>query len=633
MTRSWLTLSRRAQLILVDDPSFIPDFVLPVLDFDHHGELILPVIDFSQRSKASSQLSPVDNSSGSPADLPFIDLNIRHSSSQASVNIASPFDKSKRPQNDNSMMSMFGQEEALPWDAYPLRIDADGNVEEPELPFYPSQGEKNPFDENGELAPGVPSGPAIPNDEVPIMYGDDDAQIAFGDDEQQQQYPIMDPAQQKAPYTKDVPLPSEEELSSDLGDLPPSQPKRRQRKIKTLAPDSATHISRADFKSWSDNYMARIAEAHDVPRQVTAAQAKKNAYILVFGMGLGDIGVLNDFPGVQHELAEFFAGDSFMDMMMSDMLAGVEEQAEEEMEEGARGAARRRSASVAFGSEDGQSQDGRRVRSRADDGEEQDQQISQSQQDGQIGKDGMVAFGSDPADMVPEIGREHPGSALSDHRRSSHAPWNRQSSVEAGRNAVDGSPLVGRGSILQQSNVKFSDDGAPAFGSDGFAPLQYDGIAHDLSSLGEIGAAAGVSTHEASTSQLMRQALDREGRNFLGFVEGFAALRGEGDEHRANLRWVEFDGLFEKHDKTQAVVAQAFLHVLALATKGQVRVKQEGLEENEPFGKIRLGVTGAFQDAHLSVVEELHGDDLDEADEMEGIDMESDHAKASVPEV
>lgn len=617
-----LTFARRTQLVLVDDPNFVPDFTLPALDFDDNGDLVLPGLDFSQRSKMSSQHSPLDSSSGSPGNLPFINLNIRHSSSQGSVNIPSPFHGENQPQDDDSKLPMFGEDEELPWGNHPLTIDEHGNMfEEPELPPHPLQIEDDPFGEiDGPALKGF-GGIHLPDDDPQVMFGDDDAQVIIGEDEQQQQHqlPVMESAQEMVHSNKHVPLPSEEQLSSDLGEVPQPQ-RQRKRRTKALAPDSATHISRSEFKSWSDNYMVRIEEAQLQPPQVSTAHARKNAFVLVFGMGLGDIGVLNAIPGMEHELAEFYAGDNLKDMLLGEVLAGVEEGVEEEMEERARGAARRRSASVAFGSEDEQSQDGRRIRIRTDEEERQDS--VQNRQDDPAVEEGMMPFGSDIADMIPEVGREHPGSALSDHHRSSNAPWNRHSSVEVGRNAVGSSPLVGRGSILQQANVKFSDDGAPAFGSDGFAPLQYDGAAHDLSSFADFGAAAGISTQEANTSQFMREALDREGRNFLGFVEGVAVQRGDEDEHSTNLRWVQFDGLFEEQDKTKAVVAQAFLHVLTLATKGQIKVKQEGLDKLEPFGEIRIGAMTAGQEAYLSAEEELSEEDVGGDDGMEGIEME-----------
>ncbi|CAN8100314.1 unnamed protein product [Discula destructiva] len=608
-TGSRLTSSRRAQLILVDDPNFVPDFGLPALQFDDNGGLVLPGLDFSSGGKLCSQFSPMDSGGGSPANLPFVDLNIRHSSSQASVNLASPFNKPNQPQNDNSTMG-FGEEEELPWDNFPIRIDADGNlIEEPQLPVHPAQLDQDPFGQLGDPAHKVPEGPHLPDDNGLVIFGDEDVQINPDDDEQhqqqQQQFAVLGSAQYNAQDSKDVRLPSEEELSSDLGDVPP--PKRRQRKIKSLAPDFATHVSRAELRSWMDGYATRIEEAQHATSLVTLAQARKNAYNLVFGAGLGDIGVFSIIPGLEHELSEFFAGDNLKEMLLGNMIDVAEEEGDEDLAEGARGGARRRSASVAFGSEGDQSQDGRRVRSRAD--------REGGEQGAQIINDGMMGFGSDPAEMIPEVGREHPGSALSDHHRSSNAPWNRRSSVEVGRNAVEGSPLIGRGSMLQQSNVKFSDDRAPAFGSDGFAPLQYDG-AHDLSSFADFGAAEGVALQEASTSQIMRKALDREGRDFLSFVEQVAAQRGEEDEQDEDLRWVEFDGLFEREDQTRAVASQAFLHVLTLATKGQVRVKQEDLKKYEPFGKIHVGITTALHDEYRSAEKEPKGE------EMEGVELD-----------
>lgn len=608
-----LTWGRRTQIVLVDDPNFVPDLILPPLDFDENGDLVLPGFEFSQRSKVLSQFSPLDHGSNSPANAPFINLNIRHSSSQGSVNLASPFDNGRQSQKDDSMFpGAFGEEEELPFADFPIRIDADGNlIEEPELPLHPSQ--QIDF---AEPATKDQSGVHFPDDEGMIVHGDEDALKIFGDDEGQ--LPVVDAAQHSIEQNDDVPFPSEEPVSPEPAEeqVQHQRKQRKQRKAKSLAPDVATHISRAEFKNWTDNYRARTQEAQDGPRQVAAAQAKKNAYNLVFGKGLGDVGILNGIPGLDHELAHFFAGENLKDIVMGDILAGVEEEVEEE---NARGGRRRRSASVAFGSENEAGEDGRRVRPRADEGE-QEQQVDRSQQDAQVVDDSAMMFGDDQ-DLLPEVGREHPGSALSDHRRSSNAPWNRPSSVvpssarsgkhiEAGRNAVEQSPLVGRGSILQQSEAKFSDDGVPVLGSDGFAPFGNDG-AHDPSSFGDFGVEAGVSMQEVSTSQFMREALDREGRNFLGFVERVAADHGEEDAREESLRWVDFSGLFEPQDNTRAVVAHAFLHVLTLATKNQIKVRQDGVEQKEPFGEIRVGVKSAIQDDH---------DDFDE-DVGEGQEM------------
>jgi meiotic recombination protein REC8 len=101
--------------------------------------------------------------------------------------------------------------------------------------------------------------------------------------------------------------------------------------------------------------------------------------------------------------------------------------------------------------------------------------------------------------------------------------------------------------------------------------------------------------HDAQpASQVMRHALDREGQNFLGYVESIAREKGypDGDENSNGRWWVEFEELFQPEDQKRAVVAQAFHHVLLLATKNVIKVKQDGQGGHEPFGAIHLGVEG-----------------------------------------
>lgn len=488
--------------------------------------------------------------------------------------------------DDSFFPALFGEDEELPFADF-LQVDEDGNLieAEPELPAHPAQLE-DPFAESVQKDQSGDG--QIIDDEGLHIHGDEDAPTIFGGDDLQ--------------GNNEVQLPSEESLGSEAAE--PEPPKRKPRKIKPLAPDSATHINRAEFKNWTDNYLSRSLDSKDVSLQVTAGQAKKNAYHLVFGRGLGDVGLLHGVPGVNHELAEFFSGANLEDLIMGDILESIREDVEKELG----GPDRRRSASVAFGSEAG-GEVGRRVRPRAD----EDQQFGHSQQEAQVINEDVVVFDD------PELGREDFGSA---NRRSSNAPWNRPSSavpssirsnknVEVGRHAVDNSPLVRRGSILQPpSDPKFSGAGLPNFGSDAFAPFYGDG-AHDLSSFDEFGVAAGVPTQEANTDQFMREALDREGRNFLEFVERVVGDRGREDSMDKRQRWIDFDRLFDPEDKTRPVVAQAFLHVLTLATKNQIRVKQAGVEEKIPFGDIDLGVT-----APLVEVEEQDSDEeMDDVDE------------------
>lgn len=55
-------------------------------------------------------------------------------------------------------------------------------------------------------------------------------------------------------------------------------------------------------------------------------------------------------------------------------------------------------------------------------------------------------------------------------------------------------------------------------------------------------------------------------------------------------RWIAFDHLATPGTHSKAVAAQAFLHVLSLASMGAVAVDQEGAARNEPFGTIRVGI-------------------------------------------
>lgn len=570
------------QLILVDDPNFVPDFNLPPLDFDENGELRLPGWNLCHSTRLSqiSQLSLLESGGfgASPTRAPFINLDIRRSSSQGSLGLGSPFGKGNQKPDDGDINMEFGEEEVLPFADFGLTIDADGNLveqPEPELPPYPPS-----------MVGKAGSGPQLPDYEGLIMSVDEELQMIFGDEELHLPEAALAQSIPQQADRSPVPIPSEEILSSDPSTQEPRR--RRKRNNKRMAPDSATHVGREEFKGWTENYVARIEEAHKAPHQVTAAQARKNAYNLIFGMGIMGIGILNSIPGLDHPLAQLFAGEEFRSIVMGDPREEVEESR----------ARRRRSASDAFSATEGN--DERRVRARLDEFLERERQAGRNEQNAQIVDDPTMVFGDD---LLPEVGREHPGSAMSDHRRSSNVPWNRPSSVipssvrsqkgtEGGRHAVESSPRVGRGNILL-ADPQFSDGNMPAFGSEQEA----------LSPQSGLGPAASVDMQEASTSQLVQNALDREGRNFLGFLERVAANRGEGDkggdgeeEAEEARRWVPFDDLFELRDKTRVVLAQAFLHVLTLATKGQISVRQDGVEEGIPFGEIHIGVTGPLQE-------------------------------------
>lgn len=157
------------------------------------------------------------------------------------------------------------------------------------------------------------------------------------------------------------------------------------------------------------------------------------------------------------------------------------------------------------------------------------------------------------------------------------------------------SPLVGRG------RERFSSIDLPA------GIPEDEGQIHagaDLSSLGGLddfqlyGPAAGVTTQEAAESQWMRATLDAESGNFLEFVRMEIAAKPkagviEGDEDELAAEGasakpsMDFGELLPPERHTKTVAAQGLLHVLALATKGLLRVQQD-----EDYGAIAIEVTG-----------------------------------------
>lgn len=141
------------------------------------------------------------------------------------------------------------------------------------------------------------------------------------------------------------------------------------------------------------------------------------------------------------------------------------------------------------------------------------------------------------------------------------------------------SPLVGRGPQRYSSLELHIDDGeGELLGG------------HDVSMSNAedefqlYGPAAGVSTQVAAESQWMRATLDQESNNFLEFVRNDIAAKAADVDDEAP-RSVFFDNLLPTSQHSHIVAAQAFHHVLALATKGLIDVQQD-----LAYGRISLGL-------------------------------------------
>jgi meiotic recombination protein REC8, fungi type len=171
------------------------------------------------------------------------------------------------------------------------------------------------------------------------------------------------------------------------------------------------------------------------------------------------------------------------------------------------------------------------------------------------------------------------------------------------------SPLIGRGSNLPGNLDHFSlaqeDDDIIYGRDDDFRSITGSQPAFGLPSSSRatsrqpnnkdfemFGPAAAVDTQTAGTSQWVRQALDHESNNFFEYVKNSIDERAvdELSQEGQGAGFVTFGELFEEDRDTAVVAAQAFYHILTLATKKRVWVEQPDGDE-VLGGEIRVGIT------------------------------------------
>ncbi|KAK3330544.1 Rec8 like protein-domain-containing protein [Apodospora peruviana] len=571
--------ANRNQLILLDDPEFDLNIDLPALHFDDEGNLT-DAQGIKASQKTSSQFSPLERNSlssiGADSGSFLAGFDLPHSSPGGrDSQVKSPF---KPPFTIDDMVYLNAEDKAMPtreeeepvqvFDDWGIEIDADGNLiglaEEPELPTLPHQ--------ITEQVTGVTQ---TSDPFVPFSDAQGDVVMNLGET------PLPE-AEAFAPLQEEQQL--EQVLSSDKAIMPT----RRRRRQAQLAPDEMTYVSREVIRGWETNYLANAEQARRIRRGVTVTTAKKNAYHFVFGRGIANTGFPTGIPVFpDYPLAKYFSGDG-----LQARLFGMDIDDDEEEEQAPRGHRRTRLESLELEEDD---EARRRVRRRlsGEDEQQSGQGVTQQQQSQTPSR--LLA------EEETEIGREA-GPALSD--LPSDVPWNRGSSQVLGSSIkgsatgrgqsrqVSASPLQGRGNRLPSDNIElFSDQ--PVFGSDGDFPM-YSAANIFSSDPIEVGDGSQQNATAADTSQVMREALDREGRNFLGYVETIAKEKGLRDQHEDQQQgqeryWVNFEDLFDKPDKNRTVVVQAFSHVLALATKDAIKAHQE-CENMTPFGPIRVGV-------------------------------------------
>ncbi|TEA19188.1 Meiotic recombination protein rec8 [Colletotrichum sidae] len=546
---------RREQIVLSDDPGFVPSNRIPMLELDDDilfGSQFVSTPSTGRGNKSQSQMSPFP-------DLIDLDLNSHIVLDLSSSNYN--FSPIPRQADASTFLPQTRKDvkSGLNMDQLRLANDIDDDF----------AGFEMNVDENGALIDDDIELPPLPRAEhLPVDPEMDEQQ----QNQQQGEDPIMfdgdipiidsDPFAPRQENGVEAVQTSEEAQSEER-----VAPAKKRRRV-TMAFDKDTSVSIAIVKNWQTDYAEHNERLNGRKRRkVTIAEARDNAYHLVLGRGLFNVGDREGATGLRYPLAQFYAGNGLRDRVF-----GPPEPGSEAPETPSR-RGRRRTSDEAFGEEAQE----RHVRPKNDDPPEQGRPSDEDYDLGHMFVDDSLEMGMEAA------------QAMSERMSSSMMPWNQTPSV--GRGSSIGGPnpqQAGRQlSSLRGSSLPPFDQLPDLHQSDVGNFPNSQGISSEQGE-GLLDGVQDVSQNESHWSHSSRDVASTE---FLQWVEGEALKTGQVREEDAleNRRWVRFEDLVDPDTRGHIVAAQAFYHILALATKSAIRVEQES-ENMEPFGQIHIGV-------------------------------------------
>ncbi|KAL6889737.1 hypothetical protein HDV57DRAFT_487601 [Trichoderma longibrachiatum] len=572
--------------MLEDDPGFDPLAALPNFDLLRWDkDLVLypsqgPASNFSQMTP----LGTASQSSSSPRHPPaLINLQLPPSSQSAASgripsdfgNLSPLFGKSIHLPDDMPEFNPFGEDE---YPSVGLDFDGEGNLiglfdAEPELPPLPVAA-----------SPVVGLGlQRVPKQNRASIMQEEENLLDFGDDAQQVVGAIQS--------VEDQPM-EDQQQAAETAEGETAQASARMARTRRpglyIMLDTSISLPSSVMKSWSDINRHHLAANLKQQRTTTTpAQAKKNAMALLYEHGVAHVGAYHQKAGLDHPLATEFAG-----IWLKARLQGQEPDEVEQHEPTKRG--RRRKSDEAFEGEQGD--DDRNTRPRTTEDVELGRGVDHNAHD-----DAHIMFDDN---SMPEIGMEA-APPMEDRHSSSMMPWSRPGSAVPGssvrgsaqKSKVAPSPLFNRGSALGVID-RHSDPGEPLFGLDDFGSQD--------SSFQMGGPVGPLDFDHGNDTQASTQGLDVTSQNFLEYATEQAEKTGvTHSRDPRNRRWIEFEELADPSTHTKAIAAQAFLHVLSLATKNVVSVRQDGVAAMQPFGTLRIGIKPASEGVYAESDDEL----------------------------
>ncbi|EHK18866.1 uncharacterized protein TRIVIDRAFT_44046 [Trichoderma virens Gv29-8] len=535
--------TKRQNIILEDDPSFDPLAALPNFDLLQWDRDLVLLPSQGSASKFS-QMTPLGTASQGSSSPPrhhsaLINLQLPPSSQSAA--------SCRLPSDFGNLSPLFGRS----------------------IHHTDSMGEFQPFGD----------------DEFPSMAG-----IGFGFDAEGNLISILDQEPELPPLPVQATPPvvniGLQRITKTLQQVAESAEAKtgrtssrvvRSRRVNPhTVVDTRISLHRQEIKDWDLNYATNMASVGRQQQRTatTQGQAKKNAIALLYDYGIAQVGAYQNAAGLVHPLAADFVGIS-----LKARLQGQEPDEIEQAEPKKRG--RRRKSEEAF--EDEQNSEERNTRQRMMEEFELGRGDNRD-----IHDDAHIIFNDN---SIPEIGMVA-APPMEDRHSSSLMPWSRPGSAVPGssvrgsaqKSKVTPSPLFNRGSALGAID-RHSDPAEPFFGMDDFGSQD---------SSFQLGGPVGPLDFNQDNTQVSTQGLDLTSQNFLGYVTEQASKTGvTHSRDPKNRRWIEFEELADPSTHSKAIAAQAFLHVLSLATKNVVSVHQQGAAAMEPFGAIRIGISTA----------------------------------------
>ncbi|KAL4958179.1 hypothetical protein BDW69DRAFT_179958 [Aspergillus filifer] len=568
------------QLVLPYDPSFLPENNLPGLGIDLSKLNRLLEVDASQQSSVFLPQTP--------------DLSQSALSSNSSLRLDIPSD-------DNILRDMggFGSETDMASSAHGGvdfgRLMASSLNEEVGVLLQPDFE----FDEDGNI---IELGVRNQNERVKTASEVRDGTNEFNFDDQ----PLLADENIELAITNEPARPTRQNVFPDAQNNAATRPAdteptmataaQRQRAPKILPTDDQTALRNAELALMNDGYMHNMAVASRQKRNnKVPTLAKKNAAFWVFGLGIGSVGAGVGTSRMVHPL-HVFSGDELYEALVTTQ------------------------AGRKHGLDDEPENEERRVRAR-DEGDEH------------MGRVNLLDDNFWNQDV--ELGR-HASPPLHDDN-SSQMPWNITASVQSSRHDASAANIFrGFGSVsdfssrgIPESAGSFGRD--PALGLLGrsrgrltsASPLAGRGFPYDLDNLSVPGhadddlgdmnfdmshyldgediamgdsnsfpnAAAGpaYTSQQALQNSLTESAMDQEGINFLDFLAAkIQSLKPtdtttseavDGNVFASADDEIKFSTLLPPRNTSPAVATQGLMHILGLATKGFLRVRQDKYED------------------------------------------------------